>query len=496
MIYAVVIPPVRDFYLTPHRFSALGGYTVKEVLESLGHSCTFFHFPLRGKGIQLPLPSNLSYLKPHLIQGERGAASYFTTYRHYGPEYSECCDEILHIQPDTVFISCFAWCYSSPALSLAEELKKRAPEVKVTFGGAAVSAHPEYFRTSPWIDSVIEGEAEIYLPRYLSDLKNGRKESCYRGEFTTEEDLKLITSVTGETKKHQYVSLMLTRGCPRKCRFCSNFLSHGRTFRKTPLKEVEKGIKSLTKEKPLFVNFEDDNLLCDKEYFFQVLALIKAHNPRTLFSAENGMDYMKLDSETLKLLINRGFRQFNLSMGSLSPQTMQKQERPLFLQKLTDIYSVLREKKIPSITYFICGFKEDTLQSITETLLWLAESPSLIGISLFYALPGIAGFEETQPFTRLGPEVSCGSSAYPWNGSLTTEQLITAFRLARVINLIKKEDKSSDEKLLLETTAETLTLHTLIKEKKESRIIPVPRQDENLSRMVIKRLIDKKLFTP
>jgi len=40
---------------------------------------------------------------------------------------------------------------------------------------------------------------------------------------------------------------------------------------------------------------------------------------------------------------------------------------------------------------------------------------------------------------RLFPKAT--SSAYPWGDSLSTEQMVTAFRLLRLSNLIKKEDK-------------------------------------------------------
>jgi hypothetical protein len=80
------------------------------------------------------------------------------------------------------------------------------------------------------------------------------------------------------------------------------------------------------------------------------------------------------------------------------------------------------------------------------------------------------------------PRLCAGSSARPWNSSLTTEQMITAFRLARLSNMIKTETGkiSPDTNFDSDTAAElhrkikkTGRLHTLQKKT----IIEVPLQD-------------------
>ncbi len=99
----------------------------------------------------------------------------------------------------------------------------------------------------------------------------------------------------------------------------------------------------------------------------------------------------------------------------------------------------MEKKNIPCIVYFIAGLKDDSFEKTMQTIKFLEKLPCLIGISPFYPVPGIAGFENKKIFEEKSPILTKGSSFYPWNNSLTTKELIEAFKIARKINLSKRK---------------------------------------------------------
>jgi hypothetical protein len=198
------------------------------------------------------------------------------------------------------------------------------------------------------------------------------------------------------------------------------------------------------------------------------------------FFAENGLDYSLLTPELLYELIHVGMTKFNLTIASIDREITEIESRGLFLDQYKNVVATLARQNISCITYFICGFKNDTKDTIAKTLAFLAEHPTTIGISLFYPVPGIHGFENLKYFDQFPPYCSNGSSAYPWNGSLPTSSLITAFRLSRYINLLKQKERSAMESEIIHKIQNEKKLFTFVKTKNALEIVAVENTDNEL----------------
>ncbi|MDA3809459.1 MAG: radical SAM protein [Spirochaetaceae bacterium] len=284
-------------------------------------------------------------------------------------------------------------------------------------------------------------------------------------------------SLNIDKKGKQWISMLLTRGCPLHCQFCSNFLTQGRLFRPTPLEKLQSQLETLeiNLTKPVHINLEDDNLLVRKSYFKEVLTLLKKKIPHSTFSIDNGLDYTNMTDEFINYLIETGFTSFTLSLGSSDLETLKKEKRPGNLKRFEEVLVYLTTRKISVSTFLICGLPEDSRESILASLTYLHQLPTEIN---FYPIPGLPRFEDTDLFLTKSPHLCCGSSAYPWGKSLTTAEMVTVFRLARLSNLIKKEHKTSDEIQFINKILETKRLRSFIGKKKE--IISVSSMDEFL----------------
>ncbi len=466
-------PPIEDFYFTPHRASALGLQAATALLRRRGHRVTVFNFPGENKKSRIPLPAPLSYLRPFILHNETGPVSFFHSFSRFGPSAADCAEAVASSRPDAVFLSVMAFCYSSPAIELAEALQQRlgggGDKVPIIACGAGASVYPGYYLDSGAFDAVLPGEAEAGLVPLLDVLESGTyPNSRTEQSFGTpcipppEEDLEFPLTVTGRTKKRVFLAASATRGCGKSCSFCSVRLHHGRGQRKVPLRRASEEIRRIKTlltstgagNLPVSINFEDDNLFSEPEYAFELIRLFKTEFPNSSFTSENGLDYLCLDEEIINGMFEAGFFRFNLSLGALEPAALRGNNRYGDPERLEAIVRMLQRRGITPAVFFICGLKEDTPETAVETLLFLNRLHVKTGISLFYPVPGLAPLTAEEDITGMNefhPQLTAGSSAYPWNGSLRTDQLITAFRLARFNNLLLSGTKEEADNISWKT---------------------------------------------
>jgi hypothetical protein len=505
----IAIPSVCDFYFTPHRFSSLGAKILRDLLSASNIDASIIHFPVGKKhGEIIALPHELSYMHNFFSPHETGKLSYFTKFQQFGPSPDECAQSIISASPDFCFISCFAFSYAMQTLALARHIKKIKPHLPLIVGGAGPSSYPLYFIRDSSIDFVLTHEAEISIRPFLAAFldhtidfsnvpncfwkKNNAIQMPSVNRLTGPQDISVIISKTFETRASVYFSTSLSRGCPKRCGFCSNSLTHGPSFRVAAIDTVKQALSKAPIEaahgaKRNFIIFEDDNLLFDEAYCFEVMRLFKKTFKQASFLFENGIDYTLLSPELVDRLVMEGVSQFNLSIATTDSRIAKQADRPLSIDHYERVVRSIASRRVPCITYFICGFKDDSKQSIAATLAFLFSQPTTIGISLFYAVPGISGFEDCSRFDDLPPFLCNGSSAYPWNESLSTETLITAFRLSRYCNLVKQEKKSGLEIAACRKIQETKRLFTFVKTPRGTEIAPVEHYDKELTEMFFSR---------
>ncbi len=482
----IVQPPLRDFYTTPHRFSGLGLEAVRRVFRANGWQARVRIFPVEGRPRVLPLPDALQHLAPHLIQGETGPARFFTHYRRFGPDFSEAARAIMRETPDLVVIGCFAFAYADDTIELARYIRKLAPRIPIITGGAGVTVFPEYFRKTDLFEAVLPGDAETALAGWLSP---GSPTSGRLGSPTSGRKEGRTTGLPAALDPHpepvwtqhgRRITAVFSRGCPKRCRFCSQFLTQGRVLRTASMDTVDEMITRWP-EGIEEVNIEDDNLLLVPDFFFAVLDRIRSRFPNVGVFAENGIDYTLIDPENLERLFASGFRVFNLSVGSIHAAVLRAEERPADLRRWEEVTHEIDRRGGTSTTYFICGLEDDSPERTATTLVYLSRFPTRPGISLFYPVPGLPGFTDRSLFSDGPSSRTAGSSAWPWTGSLTTAQMVTAFRLSRLIAAPKRTE-------LFDRCVETRMLWAEVRDHGKTRLVRVPEQDETLSRAVLEAL--------
>ena len=247
----------------------------------------------------------------------------------------------------------------------AYQLIKRCKEagVKIVAGGPLFTSEHEQFKD---VDHFVLNEAEITLPPFLEDLKNG----CAKPVYATPEfaDIReTATPLWNLVSMSKYASMVIqyTRGCPYQCEFCdvTELFGH-RTRTKTT--------EQITAELDTFYNlgwrgnvfFVDDNLIGNKKSLKQELlpSLLKwqKNHESITFNTEVSIN-LASDEPLMQMMSDAGFN--TVFVGIETPDPVSLAECGKKQNKDRDLAEDVRRIQRAGIQVqagFIVGFDNDT----------------------------------------------------------------------------------------------------------------------------------------
>jgi radical SAM superfamily enzyme YgiQ (UPF0313 family) len=460
----LIQPPIRDFYQTPIRTQPIGLAYLAASLKSHGHDVEILDCQI-GKKKSIPIPLELSYLKDFYPFDDRSPFKLYTGYYHFGMGWEEIARKIKDSKADVFGISSSFTPYHGEALEISRIIKEWNREKTVVMGGAHVSCHTEAALRSPFVDYIVLGEGEIRLPFLLEQIEKGEAREIegidgigYREngdikinplqDFIQDIDFlpyparELLDLDRYQMRKRRSTMLITSRGCPHGCAYCSTQRVMGRSFRTRVPEAVLKEIVECRSQHGIQIfDIEDDNFTFDQERARRLMSLIieEFGEGNVGLSAMNGVSFASLDEELLRLMKRAGFHTINFSFVSTDPSTKERMRRPEPTTEFDQILEKAEEVGLSVIAYAILGMPGQTIEEMADTLIYLMGKRVLIGPSIYYPTPGTPLFEICKEERILPPHLSqWRSTAFPVETKEFDQlDLLTLFRLARVINFIK-----------------------------------------------------------
>lgn len=137
---------------------------------------------------------------------------------------------------DLICFSCYIW-NIRPILTLAENLKKALPDLKIVLGGPEVSYdRGTLLAENPWVDGILVGEGEKTFPILCREfLAKGVVVTNQGMDVPEPEEIPFpYASLPPEPDKTVYYES--SRGCPFRCSYCLS--SEAQPMRAWPLSRV------------------------------------------------------------------------------------------------------------------------------------------------------------------------------------------------------------------------------------------------------------------
>jgi anaerobic magnesium-protoporphyrin IX monomethyl ester cyclase len=281
---------------------------------------------------------------------------------------------------------------------ICEFVGRLPDEVPTVVGGYEATLEVEQlFERCPNIDMVVRGEGEEIIKqivtgvpheeiRGLSFRRNGQ---IVHNENQVLPDLAHIAYPDRSLRRHDYYwaqggvrlsrltfdTVLTTRGCPFKCKFCTfslNPLGQKREYTERPIESVIEELKTISAD---VVLFSDDNMFTNLQRSEQLCDLIVANGIKKIFVVQARVDIAR-HPRLLDKLQQAGFKVFLMGIESPHDRILGELQKGLTQQVIRDAMTVLTRYEFFLHGYFIYGNVGET----AEEMLYIGKFAREIGL--------------------------------------------------------------------------------------------------------------------
>ncbi|MBO5488298.1 MAG: B12-binding domain-containing radical SAM protein [Eubacterium sp.] len=259
--------------------------------------------------------------------------------------------------PDVIGFSCYLWNIEY-VISLAEDMKKILPDIRIFVGGPEVSYHPEQvLEEHPDIDLIMLGEGERTFHEYLAYLnhkiedigdipglafrKNGSVVRTAPRQGMNMDDL-VFPYEDLEGLENRILYYESIRGCPFSCSYCLSSIE--KSLRIKSAEKTKKELDFFLERKVPQVQFVDRTFNCNRDYAYEIWSYIHEHdNGVTNFHFEISGDLLREKDMELLKTFRPGLVQFEIGVQSTNPRTIKAIRRTMNLPLLAHNVTKVRE---------------------------------------------------------------------------------------------------------------------------------------------------------
>ena len=321
---------------------------------------------------------------------------------------------------DFVFIS---------AISIQKEFVKevitrcKKTGVKIVAGGPLFTTDYEEFEG---VDHFVLNEAEITLPLFLKDLRDGGAKYIYTSNQWA--DLKTTPIPLWDIinmKKYASMNIQYSRGCPFDCEFCDVTLLYGHVPRTKDKDQVIAELESLrSRGWRDGVFFVDDNFIGNKrklkKEILPAIAEWMAQKRRPFsFITQTSID-LSDDEELMRLMVKAGFD--TVFVGIETPNKESLTECSKFQNKNRDLITCVKKIQRFGLQVqggFILGFDNDPPSIFQRQITFIQKSGIVTAmVGLLNAPPGTRLYHRLKNENRLlegasGDNTDCSINFIP-----------------------------------------------------------------------------------
>ncbi len=319
----------------------------------------------------------------------------------------------------------------------AESIIKRCKSlgVKMIAGGPLFTSVPEEFND---IDHLVLNEAEITLPLFLEDLREGKAQRIYTADRWAD-----ITTTPVprfdllDMRKYASMNVQYSRGCPFDCDFCNITVLYGRVPRTKNTGQILAEFESLyTRGWRGGVFIVDDNFIGNKgKLKREILPAItdwmtKRKYPFTLYT-EVSINISD-DEELMNFMVKAGFDQ--VFVGIESPNEESLAECSKLQNRNRDLIACVRKIQRAGLEVqagFIVGFDKDPV-SIFERLIGFIQESGIATamVGLLNAPHGTKLYHRLKQEGRLVKAATGDNTDFSINfvPKMSTETLVDGYR--------------------------------------------------------------------
>jgi radical SAM superfamily enzyme YgiQ (UPF0313 family) len=294
------------------------------------------------------------------------------------------------------------------AYEIADRFREQG--ITVVMGGYHPSAMPEEAKLHA--DAVFIGEGEDTFPQFLEDFKRGEIKPFYKS--TGNVDISTLPpprfDCISNIIRFNKLPVFATRGCPRKCEYCSVKMIYGSRYRKKNIDQIVREIEDLKKLYPRpypFITFGDENLLVDKQWSKELAKALIPLKIRWECYCDVSVAW---DDELLDLLRESNCVELLIGFESIVRENMNMGDRWKYnmVSKYAEAIKRIQSKGVGVMGLFMFGFDHDTPDVFKETAKFIHEAGLFdVDFAVLCPIPGTDTFNKLKEEGRI--------LTYNWN---------------------------------------------------------------------------------
>lgn len=307
--------------------------------------------------------------------------------------------------PQAVVITSIMTYWYPGAFRVIEIIKEVFPDIPIILGGVYTSLCFEHAFKFSGADYVIKRNSIRDLIKILEQL-SGSKNNYLKYE----KGLDYLPYPAWDLYSNlDYICILSSRGCPRRCSYCASFKINPKLEFRNPeevAKEIEhwskrRGVKDfIFYDDALLINSEDNFLVILEELINKKLA-IRLHTP-------NGIHARMINKEIAYKMYQAGVETIRLGFETEDPRVQSETGGKITNIEFKKAVNCLLEAgfKPPQIgAYLLIGIPGQDVQEIIDSIRFVIDCGAHPRLAKFSAIPGTKVWDEARTYFNLKGDV-------------------------------------------------------------------------------------------
>jgi len=291
------------------------------------------------------------------------------------PLLEDAIEELLDYEPDIIGFSQY-YISEEPTKWMAQQLKERAPHIKIAVGGSNVQK--DWFKVHWYYDYVVSGEGEAAILKILDDIEDG---VVHDEPQVIKQDERERININGMPmpdyegidfnlyRVPNGVTSEFSRGCTAKCTFCEE--THFWRYRQRQAVDVITEAEWLWYNKGADVIWFIDSLINGDPNELRAFALaVKAKGLPTKWTGYARCDG-RMDEAYFKDIAEGGCIMLNYGCESGSQKVLDDMAKGVTIKEMEENFKWGKKYGVMAATNWIVGFPTEEHDDFAKTMQFL-----------------------------------------------------------------------------------------------------------------------------
>jgi radical SAM superfamily enzyme YgiQ (UPF0313 family) len=304
-------------------------------------------------------------------------------------------EEIEKEKPMAVGFSMLTGSCILQIIKLAQEIKKRWPEIKIFVGGIHPTFFPEQTAKNKFIDFVVVNEGEQTVLELACAIQNNGDPSGIKGLVWKDTSGKIIANepnhdfadmnslpvpawdlidveryvkALSRNPGERVIDFYTSKGCPFPCSFCYNLNFNRRKWRCRSAERAFEELKMLHDKYGVnYFIIHDDNFVVDRERALKFARLIIGSGIKVKYSIDCRIDFF--EKEFLSKLKESGMCELRVGCESGSNRVLKEViQKGITAEQTFEAVKIAKEVGVNLILSFVIGWPTETIAERQETI--------------------------------------------------------------------------------------------------------------------------------